>query len=206
VAHDARLASWELVCGTHRAIARIEQIIADARSPSPRPLLTVQPLPLERCAKVGGGRLLPILQAWQQRQGRWEADFYGRLLEWKLMPVTVITQRACGSERLIITHWGSRITAFGKDWPRIAPGRDIEDQPNLEIGRWRGAELRRRIAEGVPRLLALDLVFRPVDRGLVRLQYFRIELPWRKPDGAALLTGSNVARRLLVLEPTNPPN
>src|SRR5271154_5746883 len=64
IARDARLSSWELVIGANRTIARIEELIAEARSPPPRALLTTERLPLERCLDLGGGQVFPILEAW----------------------------------------------------------------------------------------------------------------------------------------------
>ncbi len=206
VARDARLSSWELIVGAERAIARIERLIAEARSPSPRPLLTAQRLPLERCLDVGGGQLFPMLEAWVQRQGRWEPDLHGRLVEWKLLPVTVISEQPRASERVRIRHWGANLTMFGREWTRVAPGRDFEDQPNVEVGRWRAAMLREMAADGVPRYTISDLVLRRTDRGLTRLTFFRLALPWRTSDGAVLVTANNVARRRVLLERPNPAN
>ncbi len=206
LACDARLSSWELIVGGDRTIARIEQLMAEARSPSPRPLLIDQRLALERCLDVGGGQLLPILEAWLQRQGRWEPELDGRLAEWKLLPVTVISEQPRASERLLIRHWGANLTMFGKAWTRAASGRDFEDQPNVEVSRWRAAMLRQMAADGAPRYTMSDLVLRRVDWGLMRLTFFRLALPWRTSDGAVLVTASNVARRRVLLERPNPAN
>ncbi len=206
LARDARLSSWELVFGADRAIARIEQALAEARSPVPRPLLTAQRLPLERCPDIAGAQLLPILQAWQQRQGRWEADFYGRLLEWKLLPVTIISEQPRASTRLLIRHWGIHIATFGKDWTRIAQGRDIEDQPNTDIGRLNGARHRQTLAAGAPEFTASDLVLRRIDGTLARVTFYRLGLPWRTSDGAAMVTAITARRRTIVLERLNPAN
>lgn len=200
LAHDARRSSWELIVGAERAIARIEQLIAETRSPSPRPLLTSQPLPLEHCLDVDGGRLFPILEAWGQRQGRWEPELHDRLLEWRLSGVTVISEQPRRSERLLIRHWGTSLTTLASAWPQAAPGREFEDQPNLDVARWRASLLRQMAADGVPQYTRSDLVLRPVDRGLTRLTFFQLALPWRASDGAVVVTASNVARRRVLLE------
>jgi hypothetical protein len=206
LARDARLSSWEIIIGGDRTIGRIERLIAEARSPSPRPLLIAQRRPLERCLDVGGAQGFPILQAWQQRLGRWGPDLHGHLLEWKLLPVTVISEQPPASERLRIRHWGANLTTFGKEWTRVAPGRDFEDQPNVEVGRWRAAMLRQMAADGVPWYTISDLVLRRVDGGLVRLKFHRLALPWRTSDGAVFVTSSNLARHTVVLERPNPAN
>jgi hypothetical protein len=203
LARDARLSSWELIVGAERAIARIERLIAEARSPSPHPLLTARRLPLERCLDIAGGQLFPIFEAWGQRQGRWEPELQERLLEWRLLPVTVITEQRPHSEQLLIRHWGTSLTIFGKAWTRAAPGRDFEDQPNVEVSRWRAALLRQMAADGVPRYTRSDLVLHRVDWGLTRLTFFRLALPWRTSDGAVLVTATNVARRRVLLEVPN---
>jgi hypothetical protein len=206
LAHDARLASWKLIIGADRAIARIEELVAEAQNSLPRPLIATGRLALERCVDIADGQLLPVLQAWHQRQGRWEADLFGRLLDWKLLPHTTITEQPKSSERLLVRHWGARILTYGKDWPRIARGRDLEDQPNAEFGWWRAAMLRKKIAERVPRLSASDAVFRGIDGKLVRSTNSRLVLPWRRSDGSALVTTITVGRRIIVLERPNPAN
>ncbi len=206
LAWDARLSSWELIVGGNRTIARIEKLIAGARSPSPRPLLTAQRLPLECSVDVGGGQLLPILEAWLQRQGRWEPELYGRLQERRLLAGTAIARQPRGSERLLIEHWGKNLTTYGKDWIRVAPGRDFEDQPNSEVGRWAGAMHRQTIAESVPRLTAADFVYRGIDGELVRLTCYRSDLPWRTSDGATIVTAITARRRMLTLDRPNPAN
>jgi hypothetical protein len=176
---------------------------AEARSPSPRPLLTARRLPLECCLDIAGGQLLPIFDAWGQRQGRWEPELQERLLEWQLSPVTVISEQRPAAERLLIRHWGASLTMFGKAWTQAAPGRDFEDQPNVEMGRWRAAMLRQMAADGVPRYTRSDLVLHRVEWGLTRLTFFRLALPWRTSDGAVLVTAINVARRRVLLEQPN---
>lgn len=203
---DARLSSWEIIGGGDRTIARIAKLIAEARSPSPRPLLTAQRLHLERCLDVGGGKLLPMLEAWLQSQGRWGPELYGRLQERRLLASTAIARQPRGSDRLLIEHWGADLKTYGNHWIRVARGRDFEDQPNIEIGRWDGARQREMLAEGVPRLTATDFVFRRTDGGLVRLSFYRLGLPWRTSDGAAILTAVTTRRRMLTLERANPAN
>jgi hypothetical protein len=117
-----------------------------------------------------------------------------------LLPVTVIAEQPRGSAQLLIRHWGTTLTMFGNAWPRAAPGREFEDQPNVEVARWRAAMLRQMAADGAPRYTRSDLVLRPGDRGLTRLTFFQLALPWRTADGAVMLTATNVARRKVLLE------
>jgi hypothetical protein len=201
VLSDARLSSWEFVAGADRAITRIAQLVAEAQTPRPRPLITSRRQPLQRSLDIAGGQLFPVLLAWHQRQGRWERDFHERLLKWKLLPDTVIAEQPRASERLLIRHWGARHTTFGKTWIQIAPGREVEDQPNAEIGQARAAMLRETIAEGVPRLLASDLVFRGIEGELIWLKFCRLDVPWLVSDGTVLVSGTIVARRTVILAP-----
>jgi hypothetical protein len=200
LAGDGRLSSWEFIIGAQRVIARIEHLVAEARSPSPKLLLSAERLLLDRCLDIAGGRLLPALQSWHQSQGRWQPDLYGRLLKWKLLPFTVISEQPRASERQVIRHWGAGITLFGTDWIRIAPGRDLEDLPNAEIGRWRAALPRQTVAERAPRLLATDFVFRGIDDRLTRVQYTQLDLPWLVSDRTMRVTAVTAGRRSFPLE------
>ena len=206
LAWDDRLSSWEIITGAVWAIGRIERLITEARSPSPRPLLTAKRLPLERCRDTAGGQLLPVLQAWEQRQGRWEPGLYGRLEESGLLATTAISRQPRGSDRLLIEHWGAGITSYGEDWIRIARGRDFADQPNAELGRWDNIRQAQTLAEGVPELSKQDFVFRRTNGELVRVSFDRLGLPWRTSDGAAILTAVTTRRRMLTLERANPAN
>jgi hypothetical protein len=206
ISRDARLTSWELVIGAESAIVRIVQLIAEAREPSPRPLLTAQLLPLDRCLDIAGGQLFPVLQAWEQRQGRWEPELYGHMRESGLLATTAIARRPRGSERLLIEHWGEGITSYGQDWIRIARGRDFEDQPNAELGRWDAIRQKQTLAEGVPKLSKLDFVFCRIDGELVRVSFDRLGLPWWTSDEEAIVTSVTTRRRMIVLERPNPTN
>ena len=200
LAHDARLSSWALIGGANRAIAQIGRIIAEARNPSPRPLHYAQRLPIESFGDLESARFGPVLQAWHDRNGRWEPDFYGRLLEWRLLDSSTIAEKPAGSERVLVRHWGADVRTYGKEWVRIAPGRDVEDQPNAELGLWRAALLRESIREGVPEFRKIDFVFRRIGGDLARLQFRRVNLPWRTSAGAALVTSIQVARRTFIIE------
>ncbi|HVC55881.1 MAG TPA: hypothetical protein VND95_07990 [Stellaceae bacterium] len=203
---DSMMSSWEVVIGAGGAIARIEALVAEERRPLPRPLLHSTRLPLEHCDDLDRGRLLPILAAWHERQARWEPELYDHLSERKLLQTMSISEQPCRSARLVVRHWGANLTTFGKDWVRIAPGRDVEDEPNAELGLWRAAMVRDAISDGVPKLRAMDLVFRRVDGALARLKYQRLCLPWRTSEGATLVTAFQAARRMFVLERAHPAN
>jgi hypothetical protein len=204
ISNDAQLSSWELISGVSRVTARVARLIAEARHPSPRPLLTAQRLPLERCFEIAGGQLSELLQIWRQHQGRWEPDFHERLRQRGLLAGTAIARQPGGSGRLVIDHWGAKLTTYGKDWIRIARGRDYEAQPNSEIGRSEGARQRQILAEGVPQFTASDFVFRNIDGDLVRLSFHGLGLPWRTSDGAAVVTAIIAGRRTVVLDRQSP--
>jgi hypothetical protein len=197
LAQDASLWSWELVGSTREAITRIELLVTEARNPAPRWPLTEARLPLERCSHIGHGRLLLVLQAWGQRQGRWDSNFLGQLEEWQLLPNSTISMRPRGSERLLMCHWGENITTYGRDWPRLAPGRDVEDTPNAELGLRRAALQRRIISEGLPQLMAVDFsVSGPVYEE-ARVQFYRLCMPWLASDGVVFTTSFQIGRRVI---------
>lgn len=204
ISNDTHLLSWELIVGVRRVTARIAQLIAEARHPSPRPLLTTQRLRLERCLDIRGERLAEVLRTWQQCQGRWTQDFPEQLQNSGLLAGTAIARQPGGSGRLVIDHWGAKLATYGNDWIRVARGRDYEDQPNAAIGRSEGDRQRRVLAEGVPQYTALDFVFRRINGDLVRLSFYGLGLPWRTSDGAAVITAINTGRRTVILDRQKP--
>ena len=197
---DTRLSSWELISDRWRAIERIEQLMAEAKDPLPQPLLREQHLPLEHCVDITGGQMLPILETWKQRQGRWEPELYGLLQECGLLETTTISQQPLKAERLLIEYWGEGITSYGKNWTRIARGRDFEDQPNSQLGRWDAARQRQLLTGGLPRFSVPDFVFRRPNQELVRVSCYRLGLPWRSAEGTSILTAITTQRRMCILE------
>jgi hypothetical protein len=198
---DPHLSSWELIAEPQLAIRRIERIVADARQPSPPPLLTTQALSLDRAHEIGEGRLSPLLRAWSETDARWEPGIPDRLEEHNLLDHCVVSRRPRGSERFLIEHWGRRRSSlYGALWARIANGRDLADQPNHDLGQWNAAAALRATTTSEPRLLAFDLVMRTPDSRLVRRTYKRLMLPWRTIDREAILTTVDVGVRTLVLE------
>jgi hypothetical protein len=62
------------------------------------------------------------------------------------------------------------------------------------------------ISEGVARFCASDIVYRGIDDKLLRATSFRLQLPWRVPDGSMRVTATTVKRRTLILDRPNPAN
>ncbi len=104
------------------------------------------------------------------------------------------------SERVIIEHWGDSFSVYGKEWAGIAQGRDVEDQPDAEVGRLHARRLRQEISEGIPQLAVAESVLRQIDGALIHVKFCRLVLPWQAADGATLVTGARVARSASVLE------
>jgi hypothetical protein len=200
---DGRLASWELIIGVGPAIARIDALVYQSRRPEPRPLQHEARLRLACCADIGQGRLLPLLQGWEEEQGRWRWHTFDRLQEAGLLSSTIVARKPHSSEQLLIEHWGSKFL-YGPDWRRIARGRDVEDQPNADVGRWRAVRMRQTIDEGVPWLTSTQIVTRAADRKLLRLQFLRLTLPWRDSDGTTFLTATKILQHRFVLEKARP--
>ena len=199
LSHDGEMSSWVVIAGIRRAIAVIEAVRAAAQSPEPRPLLMAKPLPLEQAASIGRGRLMPVLEAWRQEPVRRIDELYAVLQRAGLLPDAVIFRRAPGSERFVIEHWGSRRDLLGPGWTRIARGRDVLDQPNKQLGEWNAALAAETVATAVPRLLACDYVIRTPEARLIRRTNKRLLLPWRTPEGDALLVNLHGTQRTYVL-------
>jgi hypothetical protein len=202
---DPRLSAWELIAGPLHAIARIERIVAEARKPVPRLIVTTQTLPFETAYQIAGGRLLPLLLAWREANGRWSGDQPGRLADFGLLDHSVISRNQRDSDRFLVEHWGRcRSSLYGPQWAQIARGRDLADQPNQDLGWWNAAAAWQIATAAEPRLLAFDLVMRTPDTRLVRRTYTRLMLPWRIPDRGTILTAIDVGARTLILEPQAP--
>jgi hypothetical protein len=203
---DGKMSSWELIAGACSAIARIEAVVADARSPEPRPLLYSTPLPLDWLGNIAQGRLLPALRTWDATQRRWEPDFQGRLQDIGFLQRTIIVRKPRRSERLVIEHWGNGRGLYGRDWPRISRGRDFEEQPNISVGVWRAAMVRQKIAAGQASLDLDEAVLRTPDGRLVRFRVYRLALPWSTASGEQLVSEIDAGRRVVVLDRPNPAN
>jgi hypothetical protein len=192
--------SWEIVAGTAPAIARIDALVHAARNPRPRPILVDNLLPLDRCNDFADGYLLPLLQVWRERQQRWDPEIFRRLQAIGLAEMTAVYRQPPRSERLIIDNWGNSFSLYGDEWPSIARGRDIEDQPNALLGQLHGHRLRRELAQGVPQLAASEVLLRRIDQTLVRIKYVRLTLPWEMADGTRLITGMRMVGDVFILQ------
>lgn len=199
LSHDGQMSSWEVISGIRRAIAIIEAVRAAAQSPEPRPLLLAKPLALEQAASIGRGRLMPVLDAWREAPVRRIDEIYAVLHRARLLPDAVIFRRAPGSERFIIEHWGSRRDLLGPGWTKIARGRDVLDQPNKQLAEWNAALAADTMATAVPRLFACDYVIKTPEARLIRRTNKRLLLPWRTPEGDALLVNLHGTQRTFVL-------
>jgi hypothetical protein len=198
---DPRLSSWDLFAGPLPALERIERVVAQARRPTPRLMLTTQALTLDGAYEIAGGWLVPLLRVWSDTRARWEPGILNRLEAHGVLDDSVVSRRPRQSERFVIEHWGRRRSrVYGRCWTRIAGGRDLADQPNHDLGRWNAAAALRTTNAAEPCFLDFDLVMRTPDARLVRRTYKRLMLPWLASDRQAMLTTVDVGVRTLVLE------
>jgi hypothetical protein len=201
VSCDRATSSWALIRGAGPAIAWIDAVVNAAQQPQPRTLIGMRRLPPERCRDIASGRLLPLLQAWEQRGGLWDNSLYGHLNAAKLLENSVFVCRAAGSERFTYRHWGTKASPiYGPEWARIVLGRDMLDQPDREVARWQEHKVNEAAATRTQHLDACDIVRRRTTGELVRVRYTRLVLPWRTADGEAMVAGTQVRRSAVVLE------
>jgi hypothetical protein len=198
---DPQLSTYEIARGVARAIVRIEEIVADARRPQPRPLLSAERLPFDQLRRFEDGRLIPIAHLWHAANGRWRSEVFDSMREMGLWECATIMRQPRASDQLVIDHWGSKHNLYGDAWARIACGRDAESFPNRDIGLWRATMIRKDIAAGEPRLIQNDIVVRRHDGKLLRQRFVQLGVPWlRTSDGSRLFMSVNVDRHLTVLE------
>jgi hypothetical protein len=197
---DGLMSSWEMIASSEIAIIRIGELIDVARRPTPRTLRHDNRLPLDRAEDIAGGRLLPLLQIWGQRHGRWDPSFPARLADAGLARLAIVTRRPRRSTELPIEHWGEGLTLHNREWPRLARGRDIRELPNRDVGEWLAFDVTQNFIEGCPRLRASTVVTRNADYSLVRVDFCYLSLPWRDSDGSMLWLSTLGIRRTSVLE------
>jgi hypothetical protein len=205
VSVDPQLSSWELIASAIEAIKYIERRVAAAQRPSPKPLVVMRRLSLDELSAVWSGRMVAALHCWEAARSRWDSHNVLQLLtNVGLLGYAFIVRNGYRSERLVIDHWGADLTIYGRQWPKVARGRNQNEQPNADMAARFVAIARETIAEGIPRLDAIDCVFRDVDGVLVRRRGLRFAIPWQATNGDVWLSALLHWNRANVLErPTN---
>lgn len=187
--------SWrETFAPVGRVFERIDQIVSDASESPPRGLLSVR-LRLDVMDRVGGSRLTPLFEAWNESGGVWKPELYQRLREKGLLDRAVVARNPYRTSRLVIEHWGKRRDLFGPDWIRRAPGLDVEAQPYPGLAAWVATGMREAIANDEPWLETVHVQIRTATGRVRRRHYDRLLLPWTSPDGEAFATTVNIPRR-----------
>jgi hypothetical protein len=193
--------SPEIVAGASAAIARIEALVEAARNPLPHATLAEKYLSLDECEDIGGGYLSPLLHIWRQREQRWDPDIFQRLQTIGLAEMTAVYRQSTRSEELIIDNWGNNFKLYGDEWPSIARGRNVEDQPNALIGQRHAERLRRILAQGRAELAESEAVLHRIDQTLILIRYVRLTLPWETADGTRIVTGMRFVNEVLSISP-----
>jgi hypothetical protein len=132
---------------------------------------------------------------WRDRQGEWTAELQHRIFDENLLHRSVIVRGAKGTDRLVIDYWGGNRVLLGKRWMELAVGKEVEDQPFPDLGKWIASTYHEALNTQEPLLHEVDLVV-PVDGAtMMRRQYGRLVIPWHSPDGDRYATCVNFIRQ-----------
>lgn len=196
---DRSMRTWELIHGAGTAIQRVHDLVVEAHDPLPRPLIGTTVLETERVHEISGGRLLGPLHRWSDAGGSWSSEIYGQLQRLDVLENTIVCSKPRESDRFVIDWWGKRRDLFGAAWCKMAPGRELLEQPNRLLGEWNAVTLSRVISGSQPHLIACDVVARTPAGQLVRRTFKRLLLAWHTVGGV-VVTVIDVGQSTITLE------
>ncbi|MGA7806675.1 hypothetical protein [Bradyrhizobium sp.] len=192
VSHPSETCGLELFANVGRAVARIEELVADARQPT-CPAFLKREVSLEAQLQAGGP-LAALLRYWANADQAYEPEKLRALLYGALRGRFVVVEPNADRRHLTIMDIGPGFVVYDKSWLRIARGLPMEHQPDYAYGRWaRGAfdqalERTQACVDDVDAVIA-----RPSLNDTIRAQYRRVVLPFRRgPSGSPCLLSASI--------------
>jgi len=147
--------------------------------------------PLEGLAAQQDHALAGALRAWQDCEGRADAEMVAILSAAGVLDRALVAEHRPQGDRLVIAHWGAEIGRCAR-MPPLLPGQDVETGPDRDYAAWAGRSYRQAMEGGQPVYEQVDAIIRPPGRAPIRRQYERLILTWSRPGGGRLVTNASV--------------
>jgi transcriptional regulator with XRE-family HTH domain len=142
---------------------------------------------VERPPQLFSGRSFPeffsLLNIWEARCGAMSRDLLDELLAGHLARKIVLLRQAAASSRLLVEQYGEGI-AFLRPCQALAlVGREYEDLPDRDFGRWLLDGYAATLATDKPRLESMLADIRTPEDVVMRSRFDRLLLPWHGIGG-----------------------
>ncbi|MCZ4282593.1 hypothetical protein O4H49_17525 [Kiloniella laminariae] len=150
------------------------------------------PFSLSFDASEASARFLPILESWRESSGLFTETATDVMRRQGLLDRAVFIEPDVGYTEPKFTHIGSDIGVYGPDWPHVAVGSRIHQQPDPDYGEWIRKAYEVILHSGLPQYEHVDACMTLDSGSRCRNRYRCLRLPWRTPDGQKLLTGMSI--------------
>jgi hypothetical protein len=132
--------------------------------------------------------IVELLHVWNDTAGQWTPERHADLSKAVPLNDTVVVRSPRGTDRVVNNYWGANFNNLGLRWPGVAQGKDVEDHPFPQLGKWSAFQYRRTLAGREPYLQAVDLALSRAGSTILNISYNRLMLPWNDRSGDRYVT------------------
>ena len=165
---------------------------ADDEDMDLRPTLAIG-RPLVFLERPGFAQVSPIVTLWQTTRGKLNDDVHRAVLAAGLLPRTILVRQVSAS-RLVIEHVGAGIALLRPCETLVAIGREFDDMPDRNYGRWVAQAYDEALGSGGPRVASVRASVRTSAATTLRTRYDRVLLPWRGRGDEMYVMGLSIRR------------
>jgi hypothetical protein len=192
ISHASETCGLELFADLGRAVARIEELVANARQPT-GPAFLKREVSVDALLQAGGP-LAALLRYWGNADQAYEPEKLRALLYGALRGRFMVVEPNSDRHHLMIVDIGPGFIVYDESWLRIARGLPMEQQPDYAYGRWARGAFDQALERKQPCVDDVDAVIaRPSRNDSIRAQYRRLVLPFRRgPSGSPRLLSASI--------------
>ncbi|WP_343564768.1 hypothetical protein [Kiloniella sp. b19] len=138
------------------------------------------------------GPLSLVMQLWANTSGLLSESVLESFRRIGVLNRSVFIQPDAGYSEPKFVHIGSEIGVYGPEWPHIAVGHPVHEQPDPEYGTWVREAYRQVMETRRPQYLHVDACMTMKDGNRCHNRYRCLRLPWKSETGDLILMGTSV--------------
>ncbi|MFM9941301.1 MAG: hypothetical protein ACKVP7_17600 [Hyphomicrobiaceae bacterium] len=179
----------ELIPSQAAAMARVEQLVAQASQSKPEEFLARASRSIEGQAAA---TVTTIMKDWPRLSTANGQHQLMQLLNASFGDRYVVVRQDASLGSVVFHELGAGLFSKYETWRSCAVGAPVEEQPDRTYGRWIAKTYADAMVANVPRIEDIDAIVRWPHAGRTRLRYKRLLVPLQTGAGEPLLLSASL--------------
>lgn len=186
-----------------QAAMRVWGLSDASRASQPSRGYSARPLSLDRVFVQDNNPMKPLAQKWRASFGQFDDTVIPFLARKQLLDRSALVKRSKEDGDAIFSFIGAGFKFYGDQYPYLAVGEKVQDQPDRNYGAWTAEAYSSILDKREPQLHSVEAAISLPSGVLHVTQYQRLLLPWQNTSGESLVTCLSLVERTYVDEGPN---